>query len=71
MATALHAELSRECEHWKSAAARLADVEAIAPLAAWDALEHYLGVSLRGALSAVVRRLRRPEANPRCERGVL
>lgn len=53
----LRDEFARECEHWTAAAQRLADVDAVAPPAAWQALEHYLGVSLRGALSAVVRRL--------------
>jgi hypothetical protein len=55
----LRREFARECAHWTSAAARLADPEAVAPAAAWRALEHYLGVSLRGSLAAVVGRLRR------------
>ena len=53
----LRQEFARECEHWKAAADRLADVEVVAPAAAWHALEHYLGVSLRGSLRAVVARL--------------
>lgn len=55
----LHREFARECEHWKIAADRLADVDAVASPVAWQALEHYLGVSLRGTLAAVVGRLRR------------
>jgi hypothetical protein len=55
----LRNEFARECEHWKVAAERLADVDIVAPPTAWQALEHYLGVSLRGALRAVVDRLLR------------
>ena len=53
----LREEFARECEHWKAAAERLADVDAVAPPSSWQALEHYLGVSLRGTLRAVVDRL--------------
>lgn len=53
----LRSEFARECEHWTTAAERLLDVEAVAPASAWASLEHYLGVSLRGALAAVGRRL--------------
>ncbi|HYD53927.1 MAG TPA: hypothetical protein VEA99_14920 [Gemmatimonadaceae bacterium] len=53
----LQGELARACEHWRAAAERLRDPEALAPLGAWRALEHYLGVSLRGSLRAVVARL--------------
>jgi hypothetical protein len=55
----LRNEFARECAHWTAAAQRLADPDAIAPPAAWQALEHYLGVSLRRSLGAVVGRLRR------------
>jgi hypothetical protein len=55
----LRLEFARECEHWKAAAERLGDVDAVAPAPAWQALEHYLGVSLRGALRSVVSRLQR------------
>lgn len=55
----LRQEFARELEHWKTAAERLADLDAVAPPQAWQALEHYLGVSLRQALTAVVGRLRR------------
>ena len=55
----LRQEFARECEHWKTAAERLADVESVAPAAAWQALEHYLGVSLRRSLGTIVGRLRR------------
>jgi hypothetical protein len=57
MTDALRHEFARECAHWRSAAERLADPEAVAPLGAWHALEHYLGVSLRSSLAAVVARL--------------
>ncbi len=57
--TQIREEFARECEHWKSAAERLADVDAVAAPSAWQALEHYLGVSLRGALGSVIGRLRR------------
>lgn len=58
-AIAVTRELERECAHWTMAAARLADVEAVAPTSAWRALEHYLGVSLRGSLAAVVARVQK------------
>jgi hypothetical protein len=55
----LRSEFARECEHWTTAAERLLDVDAVAAPSAWNALEHYLGVSLRGTLAAVAQRLRR------------
>jgi hypothetical protein len=49
----------RSLAHWRSAAERLADQDLVASPQAWQALEHYLGVSLRTALVASVQRLRR------------
>ena len=49
---------ARSLEHWRSAAERLGDPDLIAPPQAWARLEHYLGVSLRAALSSSVDRLR-------------
>jgi hypothetical protein len=51
-------DFARSLEHWKIAADRLADADLIAPPEAWRSLEHYLGVSLRTALAASVRRVR-------------
>ncbi len=54
----VRAEFARELEHWRHAAVRLADLDAVAPPQAWQALEHYLGVALRQALTTVFARLR-------------
>jgi hypothetical protein len=51
-------ELARQVEHWRMASLRLGQLDLIAPAQAWQALEHYLGVSLRQALDASVQRLR-------------
>ena len=48
----------RSVAHWRVAAERLADRDLIASPQAWQALEHYLGVSLREALAVSVGRLR-------------
>jgi hypothetical protein len=50
-------ECGRQLEHWRLAAARLGNLEAAAPVAAWQGLEHYLGVSLRQTLRDIVARL--------------
>lgn len=55
----LRQEFARALQHWKGATEHLADLESVAAPQAWRALEHYLGVSLRQALLAVVGRLRR------------
>lgn len=55
----VRAERLRELEHWKLAADRLADLDVLASMVAWQALEHYTGVALRQALAASVARLRR------------
>lgn len=52
-------DFARSLEHWKAAATRLADPDLVAPPQAWRSLEHYLGVSLRGALASSVGRLNR------------
>ena len=52
----MQADFLRSLEHWKAAMARLADPDQIAPPQAWHSLEHYLGVSLRQALSSAVSR---------------
>jgi hypothetical protein len=44
-------------EHWRLAAVRLGDLNAVAPASAWRGLEHYLGVSLRQTLQEIVARL--------------
>ena len=55
----LRQEFARELQHWKTATERLADADSVASPQAWQALEHYLGVSLRQALATVMARLRR------------
>jgi len=52
-------ELARELAHWRLAAARLGELEAVAPIAAWQRLEHYLGVSLQLTIRTAVGRLER------------
>src|SRR5438876_10399457 len=51
-------EFARELEHWSYATERLANLDAIASPHAWRALEHYVGVSLRQALTSVLARVR-------------
>lgn len=55
----VHQEFARALQHWKGATEQLADLDSVAPPQAWQALEHYLGVSLRQTLLTVVDRLRR------------
>jgi hypothetical protein len=50
-------ETERQLAHWRLAATRLADLDAVAPAAAWRGLEHYLGLSLRQTLSGMVAQL--------------
>jgi len=45
-------------EHWRLAAERLADLDALASRQAWESLEHYVGVALRQTLAGSVQRLR-------------
>lgn len=56
---AVLAEMTRQLEHWRLAAGRLADPNAIASPAAWRTLEHYLGVSLRTTISTATAELSR------------
>lgn len=49
----------RSAAHWRVAAERLADLDLVASPQAWQALEHYVGASLRTALTSTVQRLRR------------
>src|SRR5262245_19059845 len=53
----MRVDFLRSLEHWKAAVTRLADPDYVAPPQAWQSLEHYLGVSLRQALSAAVSRV--------------
>ena len=55
----LRRETARQLEHWRLAAVRLGDLDAVAPASAWRGLEHYLGVSLRSTLHDMVARLLR------------
>lgn len=52
-------EYARAIAHWRLAGRRLADVESVAPIAAWRGLEHYLGVSLHYTIRDAVARLDR------------
>ncbi len=53
----LRREAGRQLEHWRLAAVRLGDLNAVAPASAWRGLEHYLGLSLRQTLREIVARL--------------
>jgi len=53
----LQREYGRQLEHWRLAAVRLGDLDAVASAHAWQGLEHYLGVSLRQTLTEMVRRV--------------
>src|SRR6266850_4666357 len=55
----LRRETGRQLEHWRLAADRLGNLDAVAPASAWRSLEHYLGVALRQTLREIVARLRR------------
>jgi hypothetical protein len=59
----LRRETGRQLEHWRLAAVRLGNLDAVAPTSAWRGLEHYLGVSLREALREIVARLIRTADN--------
>lgn len=45
--------LALEVRHWQRASAALTDLEVLASAAAWQALESYMGLSLRSSLRAV------------------
>jgi hypothetical protein len=49
--------LRSELGHWTAAARALADLDAVAPPAAWARLESYLGRSVRSSLTGTVARL--------------
>jgi hypothetical protein len=55
----LKREQGRQLEHWRLAAGRLADFDSVAPTSAWQALEYYIGVSLRQTLADTTSRLQR------------
>ena len=59
----LRPDFARQVEHWKIAATRLADPETVAPVQAWQSLEHYLGIALREMLAGVVARLKTQAAD--------
>lgn len=65
--TDIRRELERQLEHWRQAALRLSDLDSVAPAAAWQSLEHYLGVSLRQMLDQSLTRLRRAAAEATSE----
>jgi hypothetical protein len=50
----LRRETGRQLEHWRLAAVRLGNLDAVAPASAWHGLEHYLGLSLRQTLREIV-----------------
>jgi hypothetical protein len=56
---AVRTQLARQVAHWTAAAARLQDLDDLAPPAAWNSLERYLGLSIRQHLTRVVARLNR------------
>ena len=55
----LKREYGRQLEHWRLAAIRLGDLDAVASAHAWQGLEHYLGVALRQTLTEMVTRVLR------------
>ena len=55
-------QLAPQVAHWTRAAARLQDLDDLAPPSAWNSLERYLGLSIRRYLSEVVARLDREGA---------
>jgi hypothetical protein len=56
---AVRTQLARQVAHWTAAAARLQDLDDLAPPGAWNSLERYLGLSIRQHLTRVVARLNR------------
>src|SRR5687767_10549751 len=58
-ALATRMELLRQLAHWTYAASRLEQLDDLASPAAWNRLEHYLGLSVRQHLTGVVERLKR------------
>ena len=60
--TALRRQVLRQVAHWEGAAERLDDFEASASPAAWNSLERYLGLTLRGELKEAREQLRREAA---------
>jgi hypothetical protein len=54
---AIKAGLARQVAHWTMAAARLEKLDDFASPAAWNSLEHYLGVAIRRHLEMVVTQL--------------
>jgi hypothetical protein len=54
----LFSDRLQRLEHWRAAAERLADLDALASREAWRSLEHYAGVALRQTLAGSVGRLR-------------
>ena len=56
---AIRIQLARQVAHWTAAAARLQDLDDLAPPGAWNSLEHYLGLSIRQHLTSAVARLNR------------
>ena len=63
--TALRRQVLRQVAHWEGAAERLDDFEASASPAAWNSLERYLGLTLRGELKEAREQLRREAATVR------
>lgn len=55
----LRRDVLRQLDHWEGAAERLDDFEANATPAAWAALEHYVGLTLRGELKEARDQLKR------------
>jgi len=54
----LRDQLWRQVAHWRIATSGLADPEDFAPASAWQSVERYLGLTVRGQLSETLSRLR-------------
>ena len=50
-------QLVRQIEHWGLATSRLGDFDNLASPSAWNGLERYLGITIRGVLKSAVSRL--------------
>ncbi len=65
--SSLRLQLTRQVEHWLTATSRLERPENFASPSAWEGLELYMGVKLRGAMAASVARLERQGAALRAQ----
>jgi hypothetical protein len=65
--SAVRAQLARQVAHWSQATHGLEDLTQFASPAAWQALERYLGATLRSSLADSIQRLERQAAVVRAQ----